>query len=288
MTLSDWIACLLIIAALLSILVATSLGFLKLAGWIKRKVGKPEAKPAPSPQPKTPPWIWVFLIALVALVTYVVSGKGQKPPGQPIEPVLPGGLILYLVGVIFAVVVGGIAIQIFRQYDRDVIRAFKLANAGDKDGALFDLKASMEGRKPSAIRTNAVGALHAVRDEWTEAYKAFLEAEAIGGHQAIYVGNQGIALTKLGRLSEGETLLAEACAMDPNSAILACMYGEVLTELGRLDEAGQQLAKAKKAYKTTLMFPPSAKKPLLEEIEKLRQKLEAAQAPEKDLGLEEL
>jgi hypothetical protein len=40
---------------------------------------RPPQEPSRRPSP-TPPWIWVFLIAVVGLITYVLSGKKVAAP----------------------------------------------------------------------------------------------------------------------------------------------------------------------------------------------------------------
>jgi Flp pilus assembly protein TadD len=171
------------------------------------------------------------------------------------------------------------AVALYQNYDRASSKAIKLAKAGDPVGAIALLKAEIEVGKPSAIRFTTLGVLHSIREEWTEAYKAFLEAEAIGGRQAIHLSNLGVALLKLGRPVEAEPLLQEACALDPVSPLFACNLGRILAELGRPDEAASQLTIAEAAYKKLWSIPPSSKKPIGEEIDKLRLRLAGETSP---------
>jgi hypothetical protein len=246
---------------------------------LSRKFHKSRPKPATGPKPATPPWIWVFLIALVGLIAYVVSVTNPEPRLKPEPAAFPGwARVLWVFGLPVVVLVGWIVISYLRVYDREVRKAFKLAQAGDKDGALVVLKAAMERDQASEGRWNSLGALYCFREEWDDAYQAFLKAEEIGGRKAEYVGNQGLALWKLGRLAKAEEFLRDACGMQPTSAIFPCNYGFVLVDLGRIDEAGHQLAVADQNYKKWVTIPPSAKKPLGVEIERLREKLKSSPA----------
>jgi tetratricopeptide (TPR) repeat protein len=164
----------------------------------------------------------------------------------------------------------------FINHDRDASRALKLAQAGDKDGALFELKAAMDGRKPSATRSNTLGLIHFLREEWPEAYKAFLDAESIGGKNANYVGNQGVALLKMGRLDEAAVLLEESYRMAPTNALMASNYGIVLADLGRIEEAVEQQIRAEKNLRTTLPLIPGSRAIFRREIELLGERIEAA------------
>jgi Flp pilus assembly protein TadD len=179
-------------------------------------------------------------------------------------------LVIGSIGGLFAILY---AVLFFRNYDRDVNKAIKLHNAGDKEGAIAWLKAASEGRRPSANRSNTLGIFSIVREDWAGAYQAFLEAEAIGGRQAPFLANQGLALWKLGRLDEAEPLLRQASAMAPTDPTIACNLGHVLADLGRIDDASRQLSIAEMAYEKYIVFPRSAKVPIGQEIAKLREKL---------------
>jgi hypothetical protein len=243
---------------------------------LSRRFHKSRPKPATGPKPATPLWIWVFLIALVGLIAYVVSVTNPQPGVKPEPAAIPGWVgVLCGYGVML---VGWIVIAYLRVYDREVRKAFRLAQAGDKDGALVVLKAAMDRYPPSEGRWNSLGVIYCFREEWDEAYQAFLKAEELGGRKADYVGNQGLALWKLGRLAEAEEFLRDACGMQPTSAIFPCNYGFVLADLGRIDEARHQLVVAEQNYKKWVTIPPSSKKPLGVEIDKLREKLKSSPA----------
>ncbi len=252
--------------------------------WMVRKKSRTEPKPEAKPESKqsTPAWVWFFLLGGVAVVTYAASKK--KDPQQALEPLAWDWSTLWLflgygVGLLTCLFVVSYIAAILRNYDRDALRALKLANAGDKDGALALLKTAMEDRKPSAIRSCALGSIHALREEWADAYKAFLDAEKIGGRQAVYIAGQGLTLRKLGRLEEAEVAYRDACAMQPNVPYYPCSLGFVLAELSRFDEARAQLAIAEEKYPKFVVFPASAKKEFAEEIMKLREKLASENGP---------
>jgi tetratricopeptide (TPR) repeat protein len=247
------------------------LGCLRLSRWFH----KSRPKPAPGPKTAIPPWIWILVIALVALISFLMNPK--KRPGQPFEPLISPWVVgLWMFGVFVVLFVAVYAVAVFRHYDRDASRALKLAQAGDKDGALFELRAAMDGRKPSATLSNALGLVHFLREEWPEAYKAFLDAQSIGGKQASYVGNQGVALLKMGRLDEAAVLLVEADRMAPGQPLIASNYGLVLADLGRIEEAVAQLARVEKNLRSWITLVPGSRTLLLSEITLLRERIEAA------------
>ena len=118
-----------------------------------------------------------------------------------------------------------------------------------------------------------MGLLHLMREEWPEAYRWFVEAEEIGGRKAHGLGNQGVALSKMGRTEEAIALLEEACLLAPQDVLQRCNLGFVLFDLGRIDEAREQLAKAEANFKKLVMFSASAKQPYGDRVETLRKKL---------------
>jgi tetratricopeptide (TPR) repeat protein len=250
-------------------------------------------KPAPPPQASTP-WVWVFLILVVGLITYILSGPKQagRGPTSPtwLAPIISLGLALGSFGLL-------IGYQLYRHYDRAASRALKRARAGDTEGAIAELRVAMEERKAPearpdegaasnpyaaprpprrkrpATRENVMGLLHAMREEWPEAYRWFLEAEKVGGRQAHLLGSQGVALWKMGRPEEAVGLLEEACSLEPMSALHPCNLCLVMVDLGRIDEAREQLARAEANYKKHIVFPASARRAIGAEVESLRKKL---------------
>jgi Tetratricopeptide repeat len=264
-------------------------GLLGLLRWIRK------FKPVPEPKKSTPPWIWVFLIAVVALFTYVLSPR--RPGGAPDPGPYPAWMVpVIIVGLPVVTFVVLIGYQLYRNYDRAATRALKRGQAGDTAGAIAELRAAIEKsmspedrsdetastnpyaapaprRKGSAVRANALGALLSIREEWAEAYEWFVRAEEFGGRQAIYLGNQGLMLWKMGRAEEAAVLLEEACSLAPLDALQPCNLGQIFFDLGRIEEARQQLATAEANYKKLVMFPASAKKPIGVQIDALREKL---------------
>ncbi len=268
---------------------------LRLFRWIRKFKSAPE--PVSEPTNSTSSWIWVFLIAVVGLISYMLSGG--EPAKEPAPDPTPSWLRVVIVfGLILGVFVVLIGYQLYRQYDRAASRALKRGNAGDTAGAIAELRDAIEAsdsanarpddpsaarnpyapprlrRKGSPVRANTMGLLHSMREEWSEAYEWFVKAEEIGGREAICLGNQGLMLWKMGRPTEAVVVLEEACKLAPQEVLLLNNLGLVLVDLGRIDEAREKLALAEVNFKKLILFPASAKIPIGAEIESLRKKLE--------------
>jgi tetratricopeptide (TPR) repeat protein len=149
-----------------------------------------------------------------------------------------------LVTVVVGLVLVAYLRAFLRFHDRDVSSSLRRANEGDLDGAIAELRAAIDAKGPSAPRLNGLGVLFSLREAWGEALAVFDEAVRLGKRHPLFLGNQGLALRKLGRAGEAVEVLSEAIAKEPSGFLLHVHRCHALLDLGRLDEARADLERA--------------------------------------------
>lgn len=271
---------------------------------------KPRAGAAPAGG--MPPWIWIFLITVGVVVGYMSSGR-PSPPRRIADPVVtPSSAWVWMTLLGPSLGLGGlIGFLVWRRRRNPIVRAVKLANAGDIPGAVALIEARIAARRravapapaaageyappaglinPAAKRAladdvNVLGVLEGARGDWLAALARYEEADAlVEGSVPIFRSNRGIALVKLGRADAGLALLDEAVADLPpddhaNRFQILRQAGDALGGLGRLDEARARLDEAEAACRRVAVLWPGARKPWLAQIAQVRARLDAAEMP---------
>ncbi len=227
----------------------------------------------PSPAAPTPAWQWLLLLGGFGLIfwLFVPERVGPKPPAEPASRLW----VLILLSAV-AIVLPRVAWQLLRNFDRGVRHAQKLAQEGDVDGAIADLREQIEEKGPTQIRVNTLGTFLLKRERWDEAALMFRKAEQIGkANQGVYRANLGFALLSGGKPAEAIPVLEEAARIGPKVLPLTCIIplhlSLALADLNRWDEAEEQFRCAEVASRG---LRGKARAMLNEKLEKCRQKLE--------------
>jgi tetratricopeptide (TPR) repeat protein len=237
-----------------------------------------------SKQPVAPPWVWLLLLGVFALIFWQYVPQNGKPnPG----PVFMSRTWVLLTAGTVVVWLLAFAFQFFRTFDPGVRRANKRALEGDLDGAIEDLREQIEYKGPTQTRVNALGLLLTQCERWAEAAALFRKAEEMGKLKGVCRANLGLALLKGGKPDEALPVLQEAARVGPQVPVMRCLVGlhsaVALAELSRWEEAAEQFRVAEEAAGGLRKADRAA---LNKELEKCRQKLE--QQPRQKTKLEGL
>ncbi|HWE38355.1 MAG TPA: tetratricopeptide repeat protein [Isosphaeraceae bacterium] len=203
---------LIVILMFASMVAAAALILLVKDRWVarlRRKSGRKEGNGRPWYEPVRTIFgafvFGTFLVAALGILVRVLLGM----------PVSDGAMgFLKAVGASAAFSIGLFSLTFLydyiKSYDRDVNASIALVQQGEAERAIAELRAIIETKGPSAKRLNGIGLLHALRESWGEALAAFDEAIRLGGRRPDLLGNQAVALWKLGRVEEAEAILSEA------------------------------------------------------------------------------
>jgi tetratricopeptide (TPR) repeat protein len=245
--------------------------------------------PNPSQAPPTPAWQWLLLLGGFGLIFWLFVPKhvGPKPPPEPASR----NWVLGFLWVVVIVILSRVAWKVLRNFDRGVRRAQKLAQEGDVDGAIADLREQIEEKGQTQSRVNTLGTFLLKRERWNEAALMFRKAEQIGKtNRGIYRANLGFALLSGGKPAEAIPVLEEAARMGPQVLPMTCIIplhlSLALADLKRWGEAEEQFRRAEDASSG---LRGKARAMLNEKLEKCRQKLEQhSREQPKPEGLAEL
>lgn len=198
----------------------------------------------------SPAWLWVFLIAVVVLITTYLNRK-PKAAGPAAEAV-PNTIwppttsqVLYVSALMICV--GWVAWVVRR--NRPVMQATTRANAGDIDGAIEDLRGAIAAKGETVNLLNALGCLYYQKAAYDDALVAFQRAEAVGGRRPLILANEALILPRTGKPAEAAELFKEASSKAPRELTIACNYCLLLADLGRWEEAREQLRRAESLVK---------------------------------------
>jgi type VI protein secretion system component VasK len=136
-------------------------------------------------------WQWLLLLGGFGLIfwLFVPERVGPKPPPEPASRIW----VLGFLWVVVIVILSRVAWKVLRNFDRGVRRAQKLAQEGDVDGAIADLREQIEEKGPTQNRVNTLGTFLLKRERWDEAALMFRKAEQIGK------ANRGVCRTNATR-----------------------------------------------------------------------------------------
>jgi tetratricopeptide (TPR) repeat protein len=228
----------------------------------------------PSPASPTPAWQWLLLLGGFGLIFWLFAPDrvGPNPPAEPASRIW----VLGFLWVVAIVMLSKAAWQHLRTFDRGVRRAQKLAQEGDVDGAIADLREQIEEKGPTQNRVNTLGTFLLKRERWDEAALMFRKAEQIGkANQGVCRANLGFALLSGGKPAEAIPVLEEAARIGPKVLLMTCIVpvhlSLALADLKRWDEAEEQFRRAEDASRG---LRGKARAMLNEKLEKCRQKLE--------------
>ena len=244
---------------------------------------------------RSPPPVWVL-----AFVGYGVflgwKTSGDKQTGS--SGVSPWFVVLPILAFVLIVAFKS-------RGDRAIRRALKRANQGDVAGAIANLRAVVnrqEGRSTDsspeddnpgaaprgsqavnirlAQRLNMLGVLEGMRFDWSAAFDWYRAAERVGGAalRPVLLGNQGVVLVKLGRMSEGAPLLRQALEYaGERDAALCCLcrisLATALIDRQEMTEAGVVLDQAEADWRRLKGQPARVRKEWRNEIDSLRDRL---------------
>ncbi len=213
-------------------------------------------------------------VILIVIVWALIGGPlifliYRKPPPAPAVPGQPLSIVsLILPGVILSVIVARIAWMIWQNHDRVISAANRKAQAGDVDGAIAELQASLATEPPTFPRLNSLGTLLLKKDRHAEALEAFDEAlamvrEKVSGPKVDHFSvcmlqnNRGAALVKLDRFEEG--LEAHNAAQSSLNALNAdpSTFVNSLVDYLNLDGRARCLAKLGRVQEATEAFRAS-------------------------------
>ena len=228
----------------------------------------------PPPRARGGAWVWVFLVTIVVMITYQLSGKPGRPRRMA-DPTLVSPALLWGSFLAPAVLVlGFVGLLIWAQRRSAAARALKLANAGDIAGAIALIEGRIAARRGPAPRTgadpyappaaaigpaarraladdlNTLGALEGMRQDWATALARYEAADALAGEAVPLIRmNRASTLVQLGRVAEGLVALDEVLADLPPADhstrfSVLCHATLALIELGRRSEARARFAEA--------------------------------------------
>jgi hypothetical protein len=201
---------------------------------------KPKAANAP-----TPAWVWVFLIAVVATITYLIKPSNPKGPMAPPAPGV-GGVTLWTILLPLILFVGLIAIAYLKGRDPLVGRALKRSRERDREGAIEMLREGIDSGRATGIRLNNLGVLYSESGDHAGALKRFQDAEKLEARQPVFLLNQVDSLRRLGRPTEAADLLEEVHGgrvIEFYRDYHTCL---ILADLGHFAEAREALARAER------------------------------------------
>jgi hypothetical protein len=230
--------------------------------WEKRKAAR-RAASFPNKDggpPVAPPLIrhsGIIVVLCLMLIFWMFvpkhpkRGPGNGPP--PRAPLSRGMIAVFVVPPALVLGwIGFILYRSFRHYDRAMNRAIARANAGDKEGALADVRAEIAAKGLNGARANALGVLHYFREEWDEAAAMIDEAERLGYNKATCAMNRAMIRYRSGHPDDALTVLQAQYAKLPDDPVLGCNLCSVLMELGRLDDARRTLAEIERRRKNSV------------------------------------
>jgi tetratricopeptide (TPR) repeat protein len=230
----------------------------------------------------------LLLLGGMGLIFWLFAPKRVEPP--PAEPAARISVLGFL-WVVIIVILSKVAWQILRNFDRGVRRAQKLAQQGDVDGAIADLREQIEDKAPTQNRVNTLGTFLLKRERWDEAALLFRKAEQIGkANRGVCRANLGFALLIGGKPAEAIPVLEEAARIGPQVLPMTCIIplhiSLALADLKRWDEAEEQFRRAEDAFRG---LRGTTRAMLNEKLEKCRQCLEQhSREQPKPEGLAEL
>ena len=190
----------------------------------------------------------------------------------------PRFVVAGLAGVLLGLFAGSVLVSLLfrnREADDAMRRGFEM---GDLDGAIAELRSSIETGPPDGQQHNLLGVLLFQKEQWADAYKEYLEAEALLGRELVVLNNMAMALLKLGRPQEALEILIEANKTYPGQFIIVLNLGHVLAALNRLPEARAWLAKAEEISQNTTFLSFKAREyreQQRESVAKLRTEIES-------------
>ena len=166
--------------------------------------------------------------------------------------ILGGGLFLFVAPIAF------LYLWITRKFRaREIVRVMERSNQGDPDGAIEELRAIIDFEGPSSIRWSTLGTLLSMRERWSEAIAAFVEAEKSGKPDATTLSNHANALESLDRNEEAFELRRQAYTLQPNDVLNLAGYARQLARFGRIDEARIALERAEEGWRNTIFLSAS-------------------------------
>lgn len=147
------------------------------------------------------------------------------------------------IAVLTAFLVVSLCYAFNRWRNRDYYAAMRLVAAGDYDGAIARLQSFLK-RRPFSLAYNDLAVLYISKGMAREALPLLDKAEACGGRHSLFLDNRGVALMKLGMLTEALVAFDAAAKRNPNSARIAFHRAEVLADMHRFGEARAALQRA--------------------------------------------
>jgi tetratricopeptide (TPR) repeat protein len=214
------------------------------------KPGRLPPRSSKPPQQATPAWLWILLIASMA-ITFWASGSAKGP--KQAAPLSPAVLFPWL---ILGLLAFAILFLYLLSYDRVIHRVLKRANAGDPDTAIAWIQAAIQKRR-TADRVNLLACLYIAKKQFLEAHDLLLEAQKLGLDQTLFQSNLALTHKGLGRFEEALALL-ELQVHRPKAMLNeVCLYCELLIELKRFEAARDQLARAEALYQETAQQSPA-------------------------------
>ena len=237
--------------------------------------------------------------------TLVVVGYGLFLGWKIAEARRPGSPAVSPWFVVLPVLACALFVAIRIRRDRAIRRSLKQAKRGDVAGAIANLRAIVnrqEGKSTDSTpgddnpwaaprgsvavnpllsqRLNMLGVLEGMRSDWSAAFDWYRAAERVGGPalRPLLIGNQGVALVKLGRMSEGAPLLRQALAQaGEQDAALCCLcrinLATALIDRREVNEAGRILDQAEADWRRLKGQPVPVRQEWRNEIDSLRDRL---------------
>jgi Tfp pilus assembly protein PilF len=204
------------------------------------------------PVPRTTLWVWVFLICVVATITFYIKPRHhpQPGPGQAPNSGFPAWMPLVSIVVAVAIVLCYYLYYYLRSRDPLVNRAMELSRGGDHERAIEILREAIESGRPTATRLNNLGVLYSEKGDHEAALRSYDAAENLDANLTVSRYNQASALQKLGRPAEALALLEDLPREGLLGAIRATMACTAWADLGRLDEARESLREAERLEKS--------------------------------------
>lgn len=122
--------------------------------------------------------------------------------------------------------------RFIRYFDRAMRRALEKANAGDKNGAMDDIRADIEAKGLNGPRANALGVVHLLRQEWQDALLMF-RPSGWASTRGVSRTSQAMAIHKAGDSEGALPILQEQFDRNSNESAVGCNLCYVLLALNR-------------------------------------------------------
>jgi tetratricopeptide (TPR) repeat protein len=267
-----WVACVVIV---LIIAVSASITIARAGRHQGRRRREAyEAKDRPSQPPRKLAWTWMLLLIAVGLGVWARQPRGRarnpvRASDSFMASLVAGGVSAAFVALIFAC-------HFIRNYDGALQRAQKLADDGDVDGAIADLRELIEIKGPTQNRVNALAILLLNHNRFNEAAAFFRKAEELGELKGVCRLNLGVALLKGGKPGEAIPVIEEAVRVGPQIPVMKCIANlhmtHALADLDRWEEARSHF---EIALTTASTLRKSQRDSLAIEIARLRERLDA-------------